>query len=135
MCVDGCPIVDGVRVPLKLYADDLNLLAHNYRRLMCLLKALTEGCSAAFGVAFILGALRGPAHMPQPPSISLTRLNEPQIVKQVSCCCNRRSHQLKLLNRGWIALEAQDAKSQSYEKVQPNKEQQPQGRLHVASGM
>ncbi|GLC51883.1 hypothetical protein PLESTB_000558900 [Pleodorina starrii] len=49
MCANECPVVDGLRVPLILYADDLNLFAFSHLRLMCLLQALSEWCTA-FGL-------------------------------------------------------------------------------------
>ncbi|GIL98917.1 hypothetical protein Vretimale_4241, partial [Volvox reticuliferus] len=50
MCVEEIPVVDGVRVPSMFYADDLNLFAHNHRRLMCVLTTLGEWCTA-FGMS------------------------------------------------------------------------------------
>ncbi|GIM01087.1 hypothetical protein Vretimale_5926, partial [Volvox reticuliferus] len=49
MYVEDIPVVDSTRIPTMFYADDLNLLAHNHRRLMCVLTALGEWCSA-FGM-------------------------------------------------------------------------------------
>ncbi len=42
--------MDGLRIPLLLFADDLSLVAHSHRRLMCLLRALREWCEA-FGMS------------------------------------------------------------------------------------
>ncbi|GIL89096.1 hypothetical protein Vretifemale_16963 [Volvox reticuliferus] len=49
MCGGEIPVVDGVHVPSMLYADDLNLFAHNHHRLMCVLTTLGEWCTA-FGM-------------------------------------------------------------------------------------
>ena len=49
MAAGDCPVVDGQRIPLIFYADDLSLFANTHRRLMCLLNALREFCEA-FGM-------------------------------------------------------------------------------------
>ncbi|GLC61571.1 hypothetical protein PLESTB_001771100 [Pleodorina starrii] len=49
MAATDCPSVEGRRVPLALYADDLSLFAGTKRRLMSLLRALREW-SEAFGL-------------------------------------------------------------------------------------
>ena len=49
MAVHDSPNVEGRRVPLALYADDLSLFAMSLRRLMSLLRALREW-SEAFGL-------------------------------------------------------------------------------------
>ena len=49
MAADDYPVVDGQRIPLIFYADDLSLFANTHRRLMCLLNTLREFCEA-FGM-------------------------------------------------------------------------------------
>jgi exonuclease III len=49
MAVEDCPTIDGKRVPLMLYADDLSLFARTHKRLMRMLAALREFCEA-FGM-------------------------------------------------------------------------------------
>lgn len=48
--VDDCRFVDGIRVSIELYADDLNLLSLSHRRLQCLLHVLSK-VSVHFGNA------------------------------------------------------------------------------------
>ena len=54
MAAHDCPISDDVRIPLKLYADDLSLFAASHRRLMALLRSLREWCEA-FGMSMNAG--------------------------------------------------------------------------------
>ncbi len=46
MCVERCPMINGRRVPLLFYADDLSLFATTLQRLALALRLWTEFCLA-----------------------------------------------------------------------------------------
>ncbi|GIL46224.1 hypothetical protein Vafri_3256, partial [Volvox africanus] len=49
MSVEACPVVDGLRIPLLLYADDLTLFARSRSRMERLLEVLSRWCET-FGM-------------------------------------------------------------------------------------